>query len=34
MSNQNLKVPAEIESEIAIIGCIFLDPEVIYQQMY
>ena len=31
MSNQNLKVPAEIESEIAIIGCIFLDPEVIYQ---
>ena len=31
MSNQNLKVPTEIESEIAIIGCIFLDPEIIYQ---
>jgi replicative DNA helicase len=30
MSNQNQKVPTEIESEIAIIGCIFLDPKIIY----
>lgn len=33
MSNTNLKVPTEIESEIAIIGCIFVDPEKIYEVM-
>lgn len=33
MSNTELKVPTEIESEIAIIGCVFLDPETIYEVM-
>ena len=33
MSNTELKVPTEIESEIAIIGCVFVDPETIYEVM-
>ena len=31
MNKENIQVPTEIDSEIAIIGCIFLDPNVMFQ---